>query len=365
MYRTHYRQVDLSAIRDNIRAIRQAVPQSARVMAVVKADAYGHGIVPVAQAALASGASWLAVAIAEEGELLRQAGIEAPILVLGPVTPGQAVPLVKHRLTATLCDSHMVTWLAKACDETGMTVSAHLKVDTGMSRIGVRTLEEREEVLAALKTSPQVRLTGAFTHFADADGEIEAFTRQQFQRFLKLTDGLGVMRHCANSAALSRFPEMSLDMVRAGISLYGCPPYPTAIALRPAMKWVTAVSYVKTVDPGDTISYGRTFTADRPLRVATLPVGYGDGYHQAVSGHGGYVLIHGQPAPILGRVCMDQMMVDVSHLDDVQAGDEAVLMGTQQNETITADQLASWAGTISYEILLAATQRVPRFYVCE
>jgi len=365
LYRIHYRQVDLDAIRHNIRSIRAAVDPRARVMAVVKADAYGHGIIPVAKAALESGAAWLAVAIPEEGELLRQAGIEAPILVLGPVTPQACSGLVRNRLTAAVCHRDMIGWLAQACDEADLDAQVHLKVDTGMSRIGVRDASERDSILEVLKKYPRVHLTGAFTHFADADGETEAFTQQQFERFLALTDGLDVMRHCANSAALDRFPHMALDMVRAGISLYGCPPYPTALSLKPAMKWVTAVSYVKTVNPGDTISYGRTFTADKPMQVATLPVGYGDGYHRAVSGHGGYVLIQGQPAPILGRVCMDQMMVDVTHLEDVKTGDEAVLLGRQGERVITADELASWAGTISYEILLAATGRVPRIYLNE
>lgn len=365
MYRIQYRQVDLEAIRHNTKAIRAAVDPQAHVMAVVKADAYGHGMVPVARAALESGATWLAVAIPEEGEQLRQAGIESPILVLGPTTPQGAEGLVRNRLTSTVCTCEMIHWLAQACEHMDMEAQVHLKVDTGMSRIGSRTPQERDDILTALQKHPQVHLTGAFTHFADADGADEAFTLEQFQRFDRLTRDLDVMRHCANSAALARFPQMALDMVRAGISLYGCPPMPTAIPLKPAMRWVTAVSFVKTVNPGDTISYGRTFRADRPMKIATLPVGYGDGYHRAVSGHGGYVLIQGQPAPILGRVCMDQMMVDVSHLDEVEAGEEAVLMGRQGERAITADELAAWAGTISYEILLAATARVPRIYLHE
>lgn len=365
MYRIHYRQVDLEAIRNNMRAIRSAVDPRAQVMAVVKADAYGHGMIQVAKAALESGAAWLAVAIPEEGERLRLAGISAPILVLGPVTPEAAPCLVRHHLTASVCDVQMLKWLHEASAALEMDAQFHMKVDTGMCRIGVRTEKERDSILEALKSYPRLHLTGAFTHFADADGEEEAFTRLQFDRFDRLTRDLKVMRHCANSAAISRFPEMSLDMVRAGISLYGCPPMATDIPLCPAMRWVTAVSFVKTVNAGDTISYGRTFTADKPMTVATLPVGYGDGYHRAVSGHGGHVLINGQPAPILGRVCMDQMMVDVTHIPDVHAGDEAVLLGRQGERVITADALAAWAGTISYEILLAATGRVPRLFIHE
>lgn len=365
MYRTLYRQVDLSTIRENMTAIRRAAPPGVEVMAVVKADAYGHGLLPVAKAVLAAGAGWLAVAIPEEGEALRRAGVTAPILVLGPLAPGEAEAVAALGLTATICSPEMVHALGNACRALKKEAQVHLKVDTGMSRIGIRTPAEKQAILTALEQEPQVRLTGAFTHFADADGDSDAFTRLQFQRFLTLTEDLQVMRHCANSAALARFPEMSLQMVRAGIALYGCPPLPTAIPLRPAMRWITAIAFLKEIAPGDTVSYGRTFTAQTPLRVATLPVGYGDGYHRAVSGRGGYVLIAGRAAPILGRICMDQMMVDVTGIPEARIGSEAVLLGRQGEAEITADQLAGWAGTISYEVLLAPTSRVPRLYLHE
>ena len=206
-------------------------------------------------------------------------------------------------------------------------------------------------------------LTGAFTHFADADGETETFTRRQLEKFLQMCEILpeGILLHAANSAAALRYPEARLDMVRPGIAMYGCPPVKTEVPLRPAQRWVTEAVHVKTIEKGDTVSYGRTFTAEKEMRVATLPVGYGDGYHRMLSNRG-KVLIGGKFAPILGRVCMDQTMVDVTNIPEAVPGAEAVLLGRQGENEITADQLGEWAGTISYEVLLAPTARVTRRY---
>ena len=362
------RTIDLSALRENVRQIRASVPAETMVMAVVKADAYGHGIAPVAKNALAAGADWLAVARTDEGAVLRRAGVTAPVLVLGASTEQEIADGVVHGLTLAVGSAAKVRTLQKAAAGSGMPGLMHLKLDTGMGRIGARTADEVKEILAALAECPDVRMTGAFTHFADADGTDDAYTRMQLARFNDLLALLpsGVIRHCANSAAIHRYPEAAMDMVRAGISMYGCPPVETDMPLQPVMNWCTAVTYVKTVQPGEKISYGCTFTADRPMTLATVACGYGDGYHRAATGRA-EVIIHGRRAPVVGRICMDQMMVDVTGVEGVQAGDEVVLLGAQGDERITADELGAWSGTIGYEVLLAATDRVHRLWVnsCE
>ena len=359
--RKHIRRIDLAQLRANVTMLREALPAGTALLAVVKADAYGHGMVPVAKEALVAGATHLAVAITEEGVTLRQKGVDAPILVLGALTPDAAALTVEHRLTATVCSPDMVFWLQEAAEARGAEALCHLKIDSGMCRIGCRTEEEVAAVLAALAACPRVRLTGTFTHFADADGDDMAFTHQQFERFMALIAPLpeGILRHCANSAAIHRLPETALDMVRAGISMYGYPPVETDMPLRPFMSWESEVTYVKDVVPGDTVSYGRTFTADKPMRIATIACGYGDGYHRAASGKA-KVIIRGKVAPIVGRICMDQMMADVSRIEGVAPGDRVLLMGAEGEGRITAEDIAAWAGTISYEVLLGATGRVPR-----
>ncbi len=362
-YRKNERVVDLDAIRDNVRALKGAVGTDVKLMAVVKADAYGHGMVKVAKAALSAGASFLGVATPEEGVLLRESGLEAPVLIFGALSGGGAEAAVRYGLTQTVCRAEMVLWLAQECERQKKDAFVHLKIDTGMGRIGVRSFAEAQAVLNALKASPRVKLTGAFTHFADADGETEEFTLGQLEKFLHMCEILpkGTLRHAANSAAALRYPKARLDMVRPGIAMYGCPPVKTEVPLRPAQRWVTEAVHVKTIEMGDTVSYGRTFTAEKEMRVATLPVGYGDGYHRMLSNRG-KVLIGGKFAPILGRVCMDQTMVDVTGIQEAVPGAEAVLLGRQGKSEITADQLGEWAGTISYEVLLAPTARVTRRY---
>ena len=362
------RTIDLSALRDNLRLMRAALPERTMLLAVVKADAYGHGSCEVARNALSAGADWLAVARTDEGAVLRNAGVTAPILVLGASTEAEIRDGVRDGLTLTICSVDELRVLQQAAHEIGLPGLMHLKLDTGMGRIGARTKEDVLDILAALKECPDVRMTGVFTHFADADGSDDEYTRMQLMRFHALLTLLpdGIIRHCANSAAIHRYPEAAMDMVRAGISMYGCPPVPTDLPLKPVMDWRTAVTFVKSVQPGEKISYGCTFTAERAMRLATVACGYGDGYHRNASGRA-EVIIHGRRVPVVGRICMDQMMVDVTGMDDVRPGDEVMLMGTQGGETITADELGAWAGTIGYEVLLAATNRVHRAWVngCE
>ena len=360
------RTIDLAVLRKNVRLIRDSLPTGARLMAVVKADGYGHGIVQVAQSAVRAGAEALAVALIGEGVLLRQAGVTVPVLVLGASIPEELPEGVRHGLTMTVCTPEAIYQAQEAAASVNGEALVHLKLDTGMNRIGARSEDEVRAVIAALRECPRVRLTGVFTHFADADGSDMAFTRLQLERFNRLSSLLPerVIRHCANSAAIHRLPEAAFDMVRAGISLYGYPPVETALPLEPCMRWTARVAHVKAIDPGDTVSYGRTYTADRTLRVATVSCGYGDGYHRTASGKA-EVIIRGRRAPVIGRICMDQMMADVSDIPDVKTGDEVVLIGRDGEAVITAEDVASWAGTISYEVLLAATGRVPRVWLHE
>ena len=359
------REIRTDILQENMEKIRGQVPAGVKVLAVVKADGHGHGAAETSRAALAGGADMLAVAAVGEGIVLRQAGITAPILVLGAVLDCDAADGVAHGLTQTVCTTEMVRICETAAAAQGKTAEVHLKIDTGMGRIGVRDAEERDAVLGEIAKCPHVKLTGVFTHLSDADGDEDgmAYTEEQFRKFRRLTGGMpkDVIRHCANSAAIHRRPDMALDMVRAGISLYGYPPVEDNIGLQPAMRWTAKISYIKELPAGEYISYGRTFRTDRTTRVATVTCGYADGYHRAASGKA-EVLIHGRRAPVLGRICMDQMMVDITGIDDVKAEDEAVLMGTDGDECITAEDLARWSGTISYEILVDAANRVERVF---
>ena len=356
--------VDLQAIRHNAALLKGAVSPAA-MMAVVKANGYGHGLVQTAKAALSGGADALGVACVQEGESLRQHGISAPILVLG-LSPAAAFDAaIRAHLTLTICSPDHVMQLQQAAARLGSSAHVHLKVDTGMGRIGVRTRDEIHRVLNALAASPHVQLKGVFTHLAVADEDDDRFTWAQFYQFMDMTKDLpaGILRHCANSAAGLRFPEMDLDMVRFGIALYGYPPVPSDLPLRPAMTWKSQLTWVKTVFPGETVGYGRRYTAAESARIATIPWGYGDGYHRATQG--GAVLIRGGTAPIVGRICMDQMMVDVTRLPDVSPGDEVILLGTQGDVRLTADQIAQTQGTISYEVLLSPSLRVERAWLNE
>ena len=360
------RIINLTGIEENMRLLRSVTPSTAKMLAVVKADGYGHGAAETAEAAIRGGADMIAVASVGEGKKLREKGILVPILVLGAVTETDVAEGVVNNLTQTVCSPDMVRWCEQAASEAGKQTEVHLKIDTGMGRIGVRTESERDEVLTVLKQCSHVKLSGTFTHFSDADGDEDGkqFTREQFQRFLMLTEPFrkDVIRHCCNSAAIHRFPEMSLDMVRAGISLYGYPPVQTTLPLIHCMKWCADISYIKEIPQGSYISYGRTFISSRPFRTATITCGYGDGYFRS-AGEKGYVLIHGKRAKILGRVCMDQMIVDISDIEDVSVGEEAILIGRDGDEEINAEEIASWAGTISYEILLSVGSRVDRIFL--
>ena len=369
MYRQNRILIDLDAIQHNYRLMKQRVGDAVRVMAVVKANAYGHGMVEVARTVVAAGCTDLAVAIPEEGILLREAGVEADILVLGASTPVAAQAAIDNRLTQTVFEPDMIATLQETASSLGKTALIHIKLDTGMNRIGLRTGAEADALNLALSQSPNVRVTGIYTHFADADrrmsqGELSDYTKKQLTTFLELKSHFdpSIPAHAANSAMSLVAPQANFTMIREGISLYGYPPVATDLDFHPALRWESEVVYVKEIAAGESVGYGCTFTADRPMRIATVAVGYGDGYHRAMSNRG-QMLIGGKRANIVGRICMDQTMVDVSDIPDVQTGAQAVLIGAQGQERITAEELASWADTISYEVLLAITARVPRVYL--
>jgi len=353
-------------LENNMRKIRRAVNPASKIMAVVKADAYGHGAVETAKAVIAGGADMLAVASVEEGVFLRRHEIHIPILVLGPVSETDAAEGVQNDLILTVCSPEMVFLCEKAAVKAHKQAEVHLKIDTGMGRIGVRGEDELLAVADSVLKSEHVCLSGAYTHFSDADGGTEGvhYTEKQYRRFIHLTKLLpeGIVLHCSNSAAIQRKPEYAMDMVRVGISLYGYPPVDdNPLHLEPCMRWTAKVSFVKNLPAGEYISYGRTFITKHDTRVATVTCGYADGYHRA-AGEKAEVLIHGCRAKVLGRICMDQMVVDITAIPDVLPEDEVVLMGQDGNDCITADEIAHWAGTISYEVLLSAGSRVDRIF---
>lgn len=344
----------------------------AQLMAVVKADAYGHGAVETAHVALTNGATALGVAMPEEGARLREAGIRAPILVLGGVEEAGAKADVRFDLAQTVYDVPTVRHLAAAAKKRrdGMPLAVHIKVDSGMGRIGVRDGAALAALLQAVEDAPALRLAGVYTHFATADGQDAAFVGEQHRRFLSMTapiqemaSSAGIVLHAANSAALLRFPDMHHGMVRAGIAMYVDPGLPenASQGLLDAMGWLTRAIHVKEIEAGESVGYGRRFTAREPTRVMTLPVGYADGYHRCIGGRG-VALVRGRRAPVIGHVCMDQAMLDVTGIPGASVGDEVVLLGAQGDARITAREMGEWCGMIDYEVVLSPTSRVPRVY---
>jgi len=363
-------EIDLDAIAHNVRQLKRHIGERVKLTAVVKANAYGHGAVPVARTALENGAERLAVNRVVEGIELRRAGIAAPILTLGYSPPWEAEAIVRHDLTPTITEREVALALARAAASQGKTVPVHVKVDTGMGRFGLLP-KEVVGFAKGLADFPNLRLEGLYTHFATADEADKSHTRRQFGIFLdvlKRLEEAGVevsIRHAANSAATLDLPETHLDMVRCGIAIYGL--YPSAevshsVPLKPAMSLKSRVARLRTLPAGSCISYGCTYVTSSPTRVALVPVGYGDGYHRLLSNRG-QVLICGRRAPILGRVCMDQFVVDVSDIPGVRMDDEVVVFGRQGEEEISAEEVAAWAQTINYEVVTALMPRVTRVYL--
>jgi alanine racemase len=361
-YRPTWVDVDLDAIRHNAAVLK---PETAELMAVVKANGYGHGDVEVARAALGTGASWVGVALVEEGLRIRGAGIEAPILVLSELPPGSEAVALAHRLTPTLCSNAGLERLVAAARGP---VPVHVKVDTGMHRVGVWPPEDAAAFAARVEEAGLV-LDGLFTHFARSE-EDEVTTKEQLTRFLDAADAVRAagheprLLHAANTGATIRHPESHLDLVRPGIGLYGIEPAPgvgTHLGLRPALRWRSEVSTVKRLAAGEATSYGHRYRLEREAWIATVPVGYADGYPRQLTNLGD-VLIGGRRCRVAGTVTMDQLIVDCGDTE-VGIGEEVVLIGRQGDERIEADRLGRLFGTIGYEIVSRIGERVPRRYV--
>lgn len=362
-------EVDLAAISANVRALKGLTAPGTKFMAVVKADAYGHGAVPVARAAVAAGADWLGVATLEEAVELRQDSVEAPILVMVEPPPSAAPLLIEHGVTPALCTRPFAEALAEAAASSGVSAPFHLKVDTGMNRLGVRA-EEAVDFAVWLRDTSDLRMEGVFTHFATAEIPGDWEMGRQLERFVKTVDDLKTERispgllHAANSAATILDPATHFDMVRCGISLYGLHPGSATrdqISLMPAMSVKARVSYVKRVQMGEGVSYGFTWRASAPTTVVTLPLGYADGVHRLLSDRM-RVLIRGMACTQVGRVCMDQLMVEVPEGLGVSIGDEVILVGEQDEEAISMDEVADGAETINYEMACAFSRRMRREY---
>jgi len=406
-------EVDTTAIRRNTEAVCAFVGAGVQVMAIVKADGYGHGAVPVARAALAGGASCLGVANVVEGIELRAAGIAAPVLILGCGMPEQAAEVVEHDLAQTLATEEMARALSDAAAAAGREVAVHIKVDTGMGRLGVRP---RDALAFArlVSTLHGLRVDGIYSHLATADHDDATYACGQARQFQEVLAELAVgrawhamplheaapktpLRHLANSAAVVRFPQMRLDLVRTGLLIYGLNPLPRALSdpstgsgsgrpvpslcsgqalsaiegaesrpeirLTPALSWKTRIACIKSMPAGQRLSYGGLYTTKRPTRIACLPLGYADGYPRALSNIGS-VLVGGRRCPVVGAVCMDQMLVELGEVE-AKAGDEVVLIGEQMGERITANELAAAHGTVVHEIVARLGKRLPRVYLSD
>lgn len=365
--------MDLDAIVFNMRSMKQNIAPGTKMIGVIKTDGYGHGSVPIAESLEPLDFLFgFAVATPEEAHRLRQAGIKKPILILGYTFPYCYEQLAEEELRPAVFRKDTIPLLQKAAERVGKPVRVHVKVDTGMNRIGIAPDEEGLRFMEALVERDGIIIEGMFTHFARADESDKTHALEQlesFQAFTRMTEqrlGMEIpIKHCSNSAGILELPQANMDAVRAGITLYGL--YPSdevgreTVPLKPAMSLYSHLVCVKTLPKGQSVSYGGTFTADEDMRIATIPVGYGDGYPRSLSGKG-YVLIHGKKAPVLGRVCMDQFMVDVSHIPEAVEGDRAVLLGSEGEERIRAELLGEISGRFHYELVCDIGKRIPRIY---
>jgi alanine racemase len=361
-------EIDLRAIRRNVETIRQRLVGGARFLAVVKGFGYGHGDVEPAKAALAAGASWLGVVLVDEGVRLREAGIDAPILLMHEAPPERAADVLRYGLTPCVFTEGGVAGLADAAERAGKSVAVHLKIDTGLNRLGV-PFAHLSDFVAVLAKEPRIDIEGAFSHFAFADQPANPFVDDQLARFVEALEFLAregitpALTHIGNSAAALSRPDTHLDMVRVGIATYGLSPGPAVPGtevLEPALSLKARVAMVKRVPAGEGVSYGLRYRLERPGTIASLPLGYADGWARRLSGRAD-VLVGGRRHPAVGTVCMDSFMVDLGEAE-CDVGDEAILIGRQGDERITADELAERSETINYEIVTSISARVPRVY---
>ena len=371
-YNRVYAKIDLDAAAYNMEQMKKRIGSGARLIAVIKTDGYGHGAVPLARMFEETDYVWgYAVASLDEGVVLRKHGIKKPILVLGCIFPDQYEEMIRYEIRATIYMEDMAREMADTARRAGKKAFFHIKVDTGMGRIGFPVSEESADIIERISRMPDVVTEGMYTHFAKADETDKSYTLEQHRKFMWMKEqmekrGVEIPYYdCDNSAGIIDFPDMKHDLARAGISMYGL--YPSdevdqnAVDLKPVLSLISHVTFVKTVEPGPAISYGGTFVADKTMRVATIPVGYGDGYPRSLSNKG-FVLIHGKRARILGRVCMDQFMVDVTDIPGVKFMDRVILAGEDGNDRITVDELAGLSGRFNYEFVCCLGKRIPRVY---
>ena len=369
-HRSTRAEIDLQAFRQNFRNLRSYLAPQTQIMAVIKADAYGHGAVPCARIAVASGADYLGAGVIEEGIELRASGINTPILILGSIFPNEVEDLVHYDLATILCNLPLAQALSKEAAKQNKTVSVHIKLDTGMNRLGVSP-KNSMALLDQISILPNLKVEGISTHFSSADDKDLRITRLQIEKFQTTLSRLKNVPkvHCANTSALLRIPESHFNMVRPGLILYGSLPSPSLQEVfvqkgnpfQPVMQWKSKIILVKTIAKGQPISYSGSFTTQQRTLVATLPIGYADGLHRSLSNKID-VLIRGQRAPQIGNICMDMTLIDVTNIKGVEAGDETVLFGEQEGEVISVEEMAAKGETIPYEILCNVGKRVPRFY---
>lgn len=368
-----YAEVDLDAIVRNMRNMKDRLARDTKMVGVIKADGYGHGGAPVAGELEELDFMWgFATATAEEALALRRAGIKKPLLILGYSFPYCYQRLAEEEIRPAVFRQDSIEQLQAAARRAGRRIRVHVKVDTGMNRIGITPDEEGLAFLERLSERDGIETEGIFTHFARADETDKTSAREQLAVFREFVDRaeerLGrriLLKHCANSAGILELPEAGMDLVRAGIAMYGL--YPSgevdrnAVELTPALSLHSRIVYIKTVHAGQSVSYGGTFTADRDMRVATIPLGYADGYPRSLSGKG-YVLIRGKRAPILGRICMDQFMVDVSGIPEASEDDGVVLLGRDGEDAICAETMGEISGRLHYELICDLGRRIPRIF---
>ncbi len=366
-------EIDLDALAFNMRSIRKCTNKNAIITAVVKADAYGHGVLEVSRVLLENGADRLAVACISEAKQLRRAGLSVPILILGASEVEDAEEIVENEVTAAVFSYEIAKAISQAAKKLDKVAKVHIKVDSGMSRIGVVAGENDEAAISEIEkiaALPNLEIEGIFSHFSTSDEKISDYTKRQLDIFLKFCDKLKdigyniPIRHIANSAAIMMYPESHLDMVRAGVVLYGL--YPSGevdrkkLPLVPVMSMKSHITMVKEKEAGWGVSYGKEYITERRTKIATVPVGYADGYTRSIAKEGKILVKNETLAKIIGRICMDQCMIDVTNVNNINAGDEVTLFGA---DSVTADDIAAWANTINYEVVCLISKRVPRVYI--
>lgn len=371
-------EIDLDAIAHNVKEIKKLLKPGVEMMGVVKADAYGHGVVETARTIVESGADRLAIAFVDEAIQLRKCGFGVPLLILGETQPERIDDLIEFDITPCVFDFDFAKKVSEQAQASGKTVKIHIKIDTGMSRLGLvfdddetRRSKTVAEIVKIAKL-PSLEVEGMFTHFASADEEDAAYTYMQFQRFVALADMLEgedvhiPLKHAANSAAIIQFPQMQLDMVRAGVAMYGMYPSDcvdkTKLRLIPAMTFKTRIVNINEFDSGVSVSYGRIYTTSKPTKTATVAIGYADGYSRTLSGRV-QMFVGGKLVPQIGRICMDQCMIDVSDVNNINVGDEVTLFGGGEQSGMTVELIADLMGTINYEVTCVVSKRIPRVYI--